>query len=207
MMKLLTQVKEQGVKYAATTDLIKVILGDKPFHRISHIPLNRLRVLSCAELQAEGLTERQAVILKAAIELSNRREDTRQTTITSSRALYDALKWMHDLDHEQFHVAYLSKRNNVIKLHHVSTGGIDGTVADIQLIVKEAILCNAKAMILIHNHPSGIMTPSETDKKLTQQVKNAAALFNIATLDHLIIAGTQHGTPEGYYSFADEGIL
>ena len=90
-MKLLTQVKEQGVKYAATTDLIKVILGDKPFHRISHIPINRLRVLSCEGLQAEGLTERQAVILKAAIELSNRREDTRQTTITSSRALYDAL--------------------------------------------------------------------------------------------------------------------
>ena len=195
-MNLLTQLKEQGVKYSETKDLLKVIIGDKPYHKISHLPINRLRTLSCEELQSEGLTTRQAVILKAAIELSTRREETRQTHITSSRTLYENLKWMHDLDHEQFHVAYLSKRNNVIKLHHISTGGIDGTVADIQLIIKEAILCNAKAIILAHNHPSGVLMPSDTDNRLTQQIKNAAKLFNIQVLDHLIIAGTQHGTPE-----------
>ena len=80
-------------------------------------------------------------------------------------------------------------------------GGICGTVADIRLILQTALLCNATAMILAHNHPSGQLNPSNEDIKLTKQIKEAARLMDMRVVDHLII------TADSYYSFAEEGEL
>lgn len=102
---------------------------------------------------------------------------------------------------EEFKVLFLSRANRVLQILPVSQGGITGTVADPRLILAAAIKLATCAMILVHNHPSGSLKPSRADEELTSKIKEAAKYFDIKVLDHLII------TSEGYYSFADEGLL
>ena len=102
---------------------------------------------------------------------------------------------------EQFKVVLLNRGNKVIGVYDASSGGICGTVADPRLILASAIKSLAVSIILSHNHPSGHLKPSKADEELTQKIKMAAAYHDIKVLDHIIIAS------EGYYSFADEGLL
>jgi DNA repair protein RadC len=102
---------------------------------------------------------------------------------------------------EQFKVLFLNRANRVLCLYNVSSGGITGTVADPRLIFTAALKVNSVALILAHNHPSGSLKPSRQDEELTQKIKGAGQLLDIKVLDHLIISS------EGYYSFADEGLL
>ena len=102
---------------------------------------------------------------------------------------------------EEFKVLFLNRANRVLQIFPVSSGGITGTVADPRVILAGAIRVAACSMVLVHNHPSGNLLPSKADEELTQKIKEAAKYFDIKVLDHLII------TSEGYYSFADEGLL
>lgn len=102
---------------------------------------------------------------------------------------------------EYFKVLYLNNASHVLGYSLIGMGGICGTVADIRLILQTALLCNATAMILAHNHPSGQLNPSSEDIKLTKQIKEAARLMDMRVVDHLII------TADSYYSFAEEGEL
>lgn len=102
---------------------------------------------------------------------------------------------------EQFKVLFLNRPNRVLCLYNLSTGGITGTVADPRLIYAAALKVHAVGLILCHNHPSGSLHPSHQDEALTQKIKGAGALLDMNVLDHLIISS------EGYYSFADEGLL
>jgi DNA repair protein RadC len=96
----------------------------------------------------------------------------------------------------------LTRSNKVLGLTSISKGGISGTVTDVRIILQYAIKANASGIIICHNHPSGNVHPSETDKKITRKIKESGNLMDIQLLDHLIII------PEGrYYSMADEGIL
>jgi DNA repair protein RadC len=83
----------------------------------------------------------------------------------------------------------------------VSEGGMTGTVADPRIILKKALENDATALILCHNHPSGNLKPSNADETLTQKIKQAAAFFDIRIMDHIIVSN------EGFFSFADEGLL
>ena len=80
-------------------------------------------------------------------------------------------------------------------------GGMTGTVIDVRLVLKAALDLHATSLILCHNHPSGNLEPSDADKKITRQIKDAGLLMEIPVLDHLIVTQT------GYFSFADEGLL
>ena len=83
----------------------------------------------------------------------------------------------------------------------VSQGGTAATVVDVKLIMRSALQQLASALILCHNHPSNNLTPSVADDKVTAKIKAAAALFDMAVLDHIIVG------EEGYFSYADEGRL
>lgn len=111
--------------------------------------------------------------------------------------------WNEDIDlRERFIILYLNKQNKVHGFYTVSIGGVDGTVIDYKLCILPALRSMSSGMILAHNHPSNNLRPSQADIKVTKKIKEAAKLFDIAVLDHIIM------TPdEGYYSFADEGIL
>ena len=84
---------------------------------------------------------------------------------------------------------------------HLSTGSTVATVVDIRLLFATAIKTNAISIVLLHNHPSGNLKPSELDLVMTRKVVEAGKLLDVKVLDHLII------TAEGYYSFLDEGLI
>lgn len=102
---------------------------------------------------------------------------------------------------EQMNLLLLNRANRVLGIVNISTGGVTGTVADPKLILVSALKANACGIIIAHNHPSGNTTPSNADRQLTQKIKMAAQYMDICLLDHIIV------TSEGYYSFADEGLL
>ena len=93
------------------------------------------------------------------------------------------------LPHELFCVVYLDNRHRVVKFSELFRGTIDGTSVYPREIVKEALFCNAAAVILAHNHPSGVAEPSQADERITRRVKTALELIDIRLLDHIIIGG------------------
>ncbi|EHQ27047.1 JAB domain-containing protein [Mucilaginibacter paludis] len=118
---------------------------------------------------------------------------------------YKILKQCWDADKidfiEEFKILLLDTNNNVIGIFEVSSGGTSTTTADPRLIFAAALKANAKGIILAHNHPSGDWMPSHNDKAMTRLLVEAGALLMIPVLDHVIV------TREGYYSFANEGLL
>ncbi|MEH6762725.1 MAG: JAB domain-containing protein [Maribacter arcticus] len=104
--------------------------------------------------------------------------------------------------HETFKIMLLNNANRVKGIYEASNGGITGTLVDVRILFAVLLKSLTTAVILLHNHPSGTLKPSEADKSLTDKIKKAGELFDIKVLDHLIL------TPDGdYYSFADNGIL
>ncbi len=108
---------------------------------------------------------------------------------------------LRDLRHEECWVLYLNRANKLISKERLSIGGVSSTVVDVKIIIRNALSKLASSLILVHNHPSGNTSPGENDKIQTKILKDAASLFDIALLDHIIIAG------DGYFSFADDGMI
>lgn len=102
---------------------------------------------------------------------------------------------------EEFKVMFMNQAHRVLQIMDVSRGGITGTVADPRVILAAALRLASPCMIIAHNHPSGNLNPSKADEELTQKIKHGAALMDIKLLDHVIV------TPDGFYSFAENGIL
>jgi DNA repair protein RadC len=124
--------------------------------------------------------------------------------VAGSRDVFDVLQrvWSDRIDHvEEFMVLCLNRANRVLGWAKISQGGLSGTVADPKLIFQVALKSNACSLILAHNHPSGNLQPSEADIHLTRKLKDAGLMLDLPILDHLIVSS------EGYYSFADEGLL
>lgn len=125
-------------------------------------------------------------------------------SVTSSRDAESIFRliWEEPMElYESFYILLMNKANRVLAYRRISTGGVSGTVVDPKSIFQVALLTNASALILAHNHPSGNLKTSEADVKITTKVKNAGEMLDIAVLDHLILTG------DSYFSFADEGIL
>ena len=102
---------------------------------------------------------------------------------------------------EYFKVLFLNQANQLLGYTLISEGGLTTTDVDVRIILQAALLTNSVALILAHNHPSGNLRPSQEDKNLTQKIKDAAQLMRITVVDHIIL------TSEGYYSFANEGMI
>jgi len=128
------------------------------------------------------------------------RKDLQQIR-SSNDAREIILPYFADLTHEEFYCIFLNTANRVIKVEQISKGGISGTVADVRIVLISAVLSTASGMIVAHNHPSGNLSPSDSDIRITQKIQEAGLLLYVQLLDHLIIAGVD------YYSFADNGAL
>ena len=109
--------------------------------------------------------------------------------------------WKHIEYYESFAVLLLSRSNRILGLRWVSTGGISGTLCDPKIVFQAALSANASAIILLHNHPSGTISPSDSDLKLTRKIQDGGKFLDISVLDHMIL------TSEAYYSMADEGVM
>lgn len=126
--------------------------------------------------------------------------------IKSSKDVAEMLMQTWDRDtialHESFKVVLLNNNNKVKGIYQLSKGGLTGTAVDLRILFAVVLKSLSVAIILTHNHPSGTLKASDSDKRITKKIKNAAELLDIKLLDHILIV------PNGeYYSFADEGIL
>lgn len=198
--ELLAILIHNGTKEKSAVDLAKEVL------RLGKDNLVELGKLTHKDLmKIKGIGEAKAITLAAALELGRRREaatSLEKITISSSsdiaRFIQPKLK---DYTWEVFAVIFLNRANKINHFKIISEGGITGTVADPRIILKKALEENAVSIILCHNHPSGNLKPSRADEDLTQKIKQAAGFLDIRVLDHLIVS------EEGYFSFADAGIL
>ncbi len=125
--------------------------------------------------------------------------------ITGSKDAYDVLLENWDGSKielvEQFKVMLINRANKVLGIFELSTGGVSGTVADPKIIFVAALKGGASGIIVAHNHPSGNLNASQSDIDLTRKLKEAGKFLEIQLLDHVIV------TTEGYFSFADEGLI
>lgn len=168
--------------------------------------LNDLGKLSVNDLKkTKGIGEAKAITIIASLELGRRRKSEeaqeKKQIITSKDAYHFFEPLISDNRHEEFWVVMLNRANKILAHKKISEGGINGTVADPRIIFKHAIENFATSIMLCHNHPSGNITPSNEDIKLTQKIKEAGKLLDILVLDHIIIGD------KNYYSFSDEGNL
>ena len=198
--ELLAILIHNGTRQKSAVELAQDIL------RLGKDNLNELGKLSLNELmKIKGIGEAKAISIVAALELGRRRQATasleKQVVSSSTDVAVYLQSKLRDYKHEVFAVIFLNRANKINNFRIISEGGITGTVADPRIILKKALEEDAVSLILCHNHPSGSLKPSRADEELTYKIKEAAKFFDIKVLDHLIVSD------DGYYSFADEGIL
>jgi DNA repair protein RadC len=177
-----------------------IILADN-YHSIAG--LAKLSQAALAKYPGMSLNKASALIL--AFELGRRKlleQTPSKVKVTCSQDVYEFMKpYLLDQQVEFFYVLMLSRSNQIIKLEMISQGGTCGTVVDSKILFKRGLECLAQSMILVHNHPSGNLRPSDQDKSLTTRLVKVGRELDMPILDHQIF------TDLGYFSFADEGIL
>jgi DNA repair protein RadC len=153
----------------------------------------------------KGIGEVKAISIISALELGRRRKDQeppKLLKITGSKQVYELMSPdLYDEPVEQVFLLLLNRTNGLIKKEHVSRGGVTASVVDPKVVFRFALEQGAHSLILIHNHPSGNLQPSDADKRLTQRLQKVGLELEIPLVDHLIY------TDQGYFSFADEGIM
>jgi len=168
--------------------------------------LNTLSKISLKELtQFKGIGHAKAITILAALELANRKAkeiSTEKISVKSSLDAYNHMRYdLENLDHEQFWILLLNQANKILDSVSISKGGLSATVVDPKVVYRHALEQKASAIILFHNHPSGNITPSQSDIDLTKKLKEGGKLLEIKIIDHIIIGQNT------YFSFADEQLL
>lgn len=168
--------------------------------------LNELGKLSLEQLCAfKGIGPAKAVTVMAACELGRRRKLAEVEDRLVVRTSRDVYNYFHpklaDQPVEELWVMLLNNASKLIDARRVATGGITEVVADVRLVLREAIMGRATAIALCHNHPSGSVRPSHHDDMLTDRLRQACELMNIRLTDHIVL------TDGRFYSYADEGRI
>jgi len=189
-----------GTKDETAVDMARNLISsnDNSLRELSKLPFEKL-------IEKKGIGPTKAVSIVAVFEIARRFASSELKSLTQIQSSAYAAKIispiLRDLSHEECWVMYLNRANKLISKERLSIGGVSATVVDVKIVIKNALEKLASSIILIHNHPSGNTKPGENDKVQTKLLKDAAALFDISLLDHLIIAGDE------YFSFADDGIM
>ena len=208
---------EKGAAALSDAELLAILIGSGNTEE-SAVELMRRLLLSCDNnLNAlakwevcdysrfKGMGPAKSITVMAALELGKRRklQNIRERLrITCSKDIYEIFQpLMCDLVQEEFWVLLLNQATKLIDKIRISSGGIDGTYADVRSILREALMQRATQIAVVHNHPSGNIQPSQPDRTLTEHIRKAADTMNIRLIDHVIVC------EDGFYSFADEGLL
>ncbi len=199
--ELLAILINNGSRHQSALDLARSLLQE------SGNDLKKLADQSVKDMlrkKIKGLGEAKAISIAAALELGIRRSasDSRKNLITKSDDIANYLRaTLEYRKQEVFAVVFLNSGNRITHLEIISEGGMTATIADPRVILKKALEHEATAIILCHNHPGGTLRPSRADELITHKIKQAAAYLDISIMDHIIVSN------EGYYSFADHGML
>lgn len=198
--ELLAILLQTGTPGCSALDTARGLLGE----------FRSLRGLLTAERQLvcriRGLGTAKYALLQASLELSRRHyAELMQSgpALANPRATREFLRSrLRDRDHEVFCCLFLDNRHRVICFEEVFRGTLDGASVHPREVVKLALARNAAAVILAHNHPSGLAEPSAADQALTASLRQALGLVDVRLLDHFIVAG-----PATPLSFAERGLL
>ena len=189
-----------GTQQYSAVDIANHVLGK--FNR----NLNTLGKARFDEiLDTEGVGTQTACKILAAVELGRRRQmatpELHPDMSTATRIYNYMLPKMQDLATEEFHILLMNQNYRLIKQVRISQGGITETCADIRVMMREAVLCNATILAACHNHPSGSLSPSRADDELTRAIKEACRVMRIHFLDHVIV------TDGAYVSYRELGKI
>ena len=189
-----------GNKTESAVDLSKRILQS-----VDH-NINQLAKMSVEKLMNfKGIGEVKAITILTALELGRRRQHETSLDIikiSTSKDVFQMMKpILEDKTFEEFWVIYLNNSNKILSKELCSKGGITSTIVDVRVLYKRALELSAVGIIVCHNHPSGDIRPSISDRELTDKIKHAGESLDIQLLDHLII------TEKSYFSFADNGEI
>lgn len=182
-----------------------VALSKRILASVDH-KINSLGKLSVKQLTSfKGIGQAKAITIVAGLELGRRRLDEEvpvDPKIACSKDVFNILRpIIGDLEHEEFWVLFLNNANKVVQKKQISIGGKTSTLVDARIVFRSALEYGATGIIIGHNHPSGVLHPSQSDIKLTNKLKEAGQTLDIHLLDHLVI------TEKNYFSFADESLL
>ncbi|MBS1755327.1 MAG: DNA repair protein RadC [Ferruginibacter sp.] len=198
--ELLAILINNGSKNKSAVDLAKEILklGRDNLNELGKLTLNDFKKIN-------GIGDAKSIIIAAALELGRRRHTGDNLDKIVIKESKDVAKYLQtqlkDYTYEVFAVLFLNQANKINHFEIVSKGGITGTVADPRIILKKALDNNATSLVLCHNHPSGNLRPSKADEELTKKIAEAARYLDIKVIDHIIVS------EEGFYSFADDGLI
>lgn len=198
--ELLAILLGSGSAKETAVGLSKRILSDlsNDLHRLSNLEISDL-------CQYTGIGPAKAVTVIAAMELGRRRKEQapqERPILNSSSRVYGHFHHnLTDLPHEEFWVLYLNTACRLIEAEMIGRGGNDFTPVDTRVILRSALIKRARSIILVHNHPSGNLKPSQADRTLTEKIISGAKLMDIMVNDHIIIGDG------GYFSFRDQGLI
>ncbi len=208
---------EKGTEALSDAELLAILIGSgntdesavELMRRVLCACDNNLNTLAKWKVrdysQFKGMGPAKSITIMAALELGKRRKlqgTKERLRIACSQDIYQLFQpLMCDLDQEEFWILLLNQAGRVIDKVRISTGGIDGTYADVRTILREALMQRATQLAAVHNHPSGNASPSQADRVLTEHIHKATETMNIHLIDHVIVC------EEKYYSFADEGLI
>jgi DNA repair protein RadC len=210
------RLKARGPSALSTVELLSVVMyggNGKTWHEnldsagclLTKIgSLRQMAVKAYAEVAAE-VVPAAALRILAALELARRtsEEEVRLAeTLSGAEEAYRFLKpRLRDLPHEVFAVIFLNQKHGVLAYRELFRGSIHASSVHPREVVKEVLKENAAAVILAHNHPSGHVSPSPDDLRLTEDLKSLLGHLDVRVVDHMIVGGN------GYFSFAREGLL
>lgn len=198
--ELLAIIMGSGSSNESAVDLAKRILASvgNSWHELSKCSVNEL-------MKFRGIGEAKAISISTALEIGRRRalqEAPEKINVKDSKTTYQVLRpYLADLQTEEFWAVFLNQSHKVLQVVQLTKGGISQSVVDIRIVFKLALDHFATAIIVAHNHPSGNLKPSQEDISITKKLKEAGQILSVSVLDHLIIG------QNGYFSFADEGLL
>lgn len=209
------KIQRMGVESLSDAELISMLIGSGTAQRSAVDIAQQVLMKFCNNLNTlgkarfdeltdiEGMGTQTTCRLLAAIELGKRRQmattELRPDMGTAVRIYNYMQPKMMDLQHEEFHLLLMNQNYKLIKSVRISQGGITETSADIRIMMREAVLCNATILAACHNHPSGSLTPSRADDELTKAISRACQVMRIHFLDHVIV------TDGAYYSYHEQG--
>ena len=193
---LLAIILRTGVPGMPITEMCRQIMRDNGgrLHRLERRTRQELRTV-----KGIGLTK--SIQIEAIMELMRRyveEEPDQELPITSSAQIFSRMqRKIGNLSHEEIWLLLLSRANKVIKEVCLTRGTATASLFDVRQAIKHAIIENAEGVVLVHNHPSGTLRPSDADDRITREFKEACGFMKLRLLDHVIV------TADGYYSYHD----
>lgn len=199
--ELLAIIIGKGVKNHSALDLAKEILN-----KLGNLKrLNEKSVKELENFKIPGLGRTKIISILAALEMGRRSLSRKNEKLIKFKNPKDVYEYyfplITGLKHELFKAAAVDGKNALIKDTTISKGILDTSIVHPREVFKFALAENASALFLIHNHPSGILKPSEDDLKITERLRSAGELMGVRVIDHVIV------TEEGYYSFSEHNLL